>query len=508
MQTHSHSEPGSQEREGRRKPCEHAQPPEADREQPGDLCHLGCGEISSERSRYYTGKYMTARDFQSEQDYFLSRHYMHNRLLHGWGIVCGLVVTPHSSPNCQDRYVAVSPGVAIDCCGREVVLRERKVIKIWDPRPAPKPRPIRRHEGGEHKEGEGEEGEEFLLVEQEIGPEGEVEGVIIEEIEVGKEGHEVERQRLRHQPTAGPYLLVLRYEEHGVEWVPALYAESACDPRQMEANRVQEIACIDVLEWDKNRYAGCWPIAEPDKEKERVPLHHDCDNEPDQSMEGCLEPACSCKYGIPLALVTPTYHWHSREWRIGRDEIDPTGRHELRTPPEYLTHIVDYNWTHGGTLRLAELSSPKGMDGKLRIYFDRRLRDDPDDMGTGINMHTFVVYYHDTKDSHYSEEVLFYDGTPPYLENDKDTCCAVFPIDPDLLEGDANLDRVILHVILKCDFILDCHGRPIDGEHLSGQTPTGDGHAGGTFESWFKVSDDEWEQRLQRNKARRQRERK
>src|SRR5260370_21219076 len=65
---------------------------------------------------------MAARDFQNEQDYFLSRHRLHNRLLHGWGIVCGLKVTPHPNPDCANRWVVIHPGIAIDCCGRELII--------------------------------------------------------------------------------------------------------------------------------------------------------------------------------------------------------------------------------------------------------------------------------------------------------------------------------------------------------------------------------------------------
>ena len=69
---------------------------------------------ASERNRFFTGKSMTARDFTDEQRYFLSRHWLHNRLLHGWGIVCGLRVRYHWNPDCRDRWVIVEPGIAID----------------------------------------------------------------------------------------------------------------------------------------------------------------------------------------------------------------------------------------------------------------------------------------------------------------------------------------------------------------------------------------------------------
>ena len=51
---------------------------------------------------------------------------------------------------------------------------------------------------------------------------------------------------------------------------------------------------------------------------------------------------------------------------------------------------------------------------------------------------------------------------------------------------------------LRCDFILDYRDNPVDGDHLRGRRPTGDGVAGGTFESWFRVvSDDEFDRLMQ-----------
>ena len=71
--------------------------------QAGHCCGTDCGLIVSERNRYFTGKYMAARDFQGEQEYLLNRHRLHQRLLHGWGIVCGLRVRRHPDPITTQR---------------------------------------------------------------------------------------------------------------------------------------------------------------------------------------------------------------------------------------------------------------------------------------------------------------------------------------------------------------------------------------------------------------------
>lgn len=92
-------------------------------------CHQDCGAVATERNRYFTGKNMTARDFQADQEYFLGRHRLHNRLLHGWGIVCGLAVECHPDKNCPD-WLVVRGGIALDCCGRELILSCDKPLKV------------------------------------------------------------------------------------------------------------------------------------------------------------------------------------------------------------------------------------------------------------------------------------------------------------------------------------------------------------------------------------------
>jgi len=78
-----------------------------------------------ERPHYFYGKLLTAADFQQEQDYHLDRSRRNNRFLHGWGIVSGLGVC------IEDAYtVVVSPGLALDCAGNELVLAAPEEISL------------------------------------------------------------------------------------------------------------------------------------------------------------------------------------------------------------------------------------------------------------------------------------------------------------------------------------------------------------------------------------------
>ena len=69
-----------------------------------------------ERPHYFAGQLLGAEDLQREQDYHRNRSRLHNRFLHGWGVVAGLRVS------LDQGTVVVSPGIALDCAGNELVL--------------------------------------------------------------------------------------------------------------------------------------------------------------------------------------------------------------------------------------------------------------------------------------------------------------------------------------------------------------------------------------------------
>ena len=82
------------------------------------------------RNNYFTGKLLVERDFTDEQRYEMGKLRRHDQRLHGWGVVCGLKVTPH--PTCGDRYVIIQPGTAIDCCGREILVQHEEYFEFRD----------------------------------------------------------------------------------------------------------------------------------------------------------------------------------------------------------------------------------------------------------------------------------------------------------------------------------------------------------------------------------------
>lgn len=73
------------------------------------------------RPRYFYGQLLDVRHFESEQAYFKRKQWMHNRLVDGFGVVCGLDV--HIGEG--ERSVVVMPGLALDKQGREIVVPAR-----------------------------------------------------------------------------------------------------------------------------------------------------------------------------------------------------------------------------------------------------------------------------------------------------------------------------------------------------------------------------------------------
>ncbi len=71
-----------------------------------------------ERPRYFAGQLLTEAELNSEQAYVIAKNRLHNRYLHGWGVVCGLDVVCH---NCEG-WVSVHAGYALDPCGNDVIV--------------------------------------------------------------------------------------------------------------------------------------------------------------------------------------------------------------------------------------------------------------------------------------------------------------------------------------------------------------------------------------------------
>jgi DNA-binding beta-propeller fold protein YncE len=149
------------------------------------------------RNHYFTGKLLVERDFTDEQRHFLGKERRHNQRLHGWGTVCGLKVKQHPNPACHNQYVVIEPGTAIDCCGREILVRR----------------------------------EEYFDFRARL-------------LEIWKQQHG-EAAKLDDKPHT--LQICIRYTECPTEEVPAIFDECSCDDTACQPNRILEGYEFDVI---------------------------------------------------------------------------------------------------------------------------------------------------------------------------------------------------------------------------------------------------------------------
>ena len=85
-----------------------------------------------ERVRYFPRQMITAEDLTQEQRYFREKLRRHNRLLHGWGVVCGALVCPKfkSDGTLEPWKVIVKPGYILGPYGDEIIIDQEREVDL------------------------------------------------------------------------------------------------------------------------------------------------------------------------------------------------------------------------------------------------------------------------------------------------------------------------------------------------------------------------------------------
>lgn len=73
--------------------------------------------MPTKRLKYFTHQFLREQDFEAEQKYHIDMRRLHNRSIHGWGVIEGLAV--HKK---NEKEITIDPGIALDGQGREIVL--------------------------------------------------------------------------------------------------------------------------------------------------------------------------------------------------------------------------------------------------------------------------------------------------------------------------------------------------------------------------------------------------
>jgi hypothetical protein len=96
--------------------------------------HELCESTILERPRYFPRQLISDTELTQEQQYFRDKLRRHNRLLHGWGVVCGALVCPYvKNPkvNVPEAWkVVVHPGYILGPYGDEIVIGCERVFDL------------------------------------------------------------------------------------------------------------------------------------------------------------------------------------------------------------------------------------------------------------------------------------------------------------------------------------------------------------------------------------------
>lgn len=78
------------------------------------------------RVRYFHGMLLDDKDFTTEQQYHIGKRKLLNRMLHGWGVVCGLDIEWEKGK----KWLKIMPGMAMDCHGNEILVCDPVTIDL------------------------------------------------------------------------------------------------------------------------------------------------------------------------------------------------------------------------------------------------------------------------------------------------------------------------------------------------------------------------------------------
>lgn len=428
-----------------------------------------CATPQFERNNYFYGKQFTVRDLLQEQSYFNDKRYLINRMVLGWGVVCGLEV--YWDP--KGGKLVVTPGMALDCCGREIVICEDKRLSF-------------------------DKDDEDCCLQDDQRPEGK-------------------------------FVLCLEYDECHAE--PIDLPPAGCDEKgKREYNRIRETYKLRLKLWDE----AC--PKEPPRESECPDYYkHDPINDDPYPPQSCKSPNvhqflcgklkhcpecedCDC---VIIATITfppkqgggyqdPKQGGGYQDTKQGGSYKDPivdscTNRKFVYNNTLLydlincyhgdLPHIVDFSWR-----QYAYPSREMPFDDFLRminegvtVYFDQDMVDE------SLNIHTFTIAYL------YRET-----GTGTYLRKQipvesissgkSDDCYTVtLYARPDWIKDELETPNselradtryepgVDVEVTLRGSRIWSRNGKGLDGEYLADKLPTGNGTQGGDFFDWFRI---------------------
>jgi hypothetical protein len=455
--------------------------------------HSDCGTPAEEKSRkrdclpceippfcrnhYYRGKLLTERDFSDEQQYFVDKDRLHNLMLHGYGTVCGLEVKPH--PHCPKLRLVVTPGYAIDCCGREIRVTKEVQVELPQPEkkarkpdPCPPDEPPRKPEGYDPRPPYGYEDDEPPPYRPDAYP----------------------PEPCDDDEDPFDLYICLRYVECETEFSPAPFDDCSCGEGSQKPNRICEGFEVQLLRekpswWDAAAAHYC--------------VEDDCRSLYHRTIDGC--PKHECHPCLPLAIVYrfrpgQPVEAHQIDNRLRRilpsiGLLDDLVRCILgKLPTKPATRIESFGWSHGDRYQCQEFinrfigtyDAPRGFE----IVFDS------DVDAQAIDPRSFqAMVVHRPPDA---SEPRRMEIAPARIDRGPGPTtrrCTLF-IEPAYADRWLEGRSFDLYITLQCNVITGRYGLAVDGDLLATHDeddtyrvdlPTGDGIPGGEFVSWIRV---------------------
>ncbi len=381
-----------------------------------------------ERNNYYLGKLMTVRDFTEEQEYFNEKRWLINRAVHGWGVVCGLDVE-----KIDDRTVKVKPGMAIDCCGREMLVC--------------KP----------------------------------------EEVSIEPKTNECQQGKYSQKNDTKPYAICLKFRECKTEPVPL--PSSACDRKEKcEFNRIRDWYDIEVIPLpdQKGREHFCPKKYCPENLDNKSLHEHVCN--------WLLNCPSECKDHICVILATVNLN---ESYVIQGEIDKYTHRKVVHNNPMLydmiscyhgdLPQICNISWIDEHSEEIEWNDFEEIVKSGLKVTFNKSMN------GNTINIHTFLVAAITMEVETGYRLLRYIPAKDKEIEMNEDATVATFFFEDSWIDDSVKSERSAIalqggeiEIILRGSSIFSKDQKALDGS-FTGTLPSGCGTQGNDFVSWFSV---------------------
>jgi hypothetical protein len=427
------------------------------------------------RLRYSYGQLLGVADFQAEQDFHRDKARLHNRCLHGYGVICGLLVRPAETElRCEPEGTeearqlriklatlqqerASTTGDALVRLDGEIAALQEGARALPDPDCYPRP-PTR------------------LILECGIGLDCRGNELVVRHRHAFDPWpllSAAERERAGHEPVT--LFISLCFCEQGIDPIRPILNDPCGTVATCAFGKVRETVQITVS------------LSPPDE---------------DRRCETCCTACAECC--LLLARVDGYRHHHALEEGAVHNEV----RRRLPTATRPPTVITGINWVHGARYSKAQGEQLLGTYDEARgieIQFSRPVH--ASSLRRGV-VELWRLEGGGGRSGYLSEIRGRFVDLP---ESGTVNAFRYRQADGEDLDGG---DRILIQV--RCAFILDECCMPVDGAHVGGRVPplpdavfpdnyhaptdcllppwgygpwtSGNGTPGSGFESWFVVA--------------------